>query len=118
MSVLLVDVPVPTVSNVGVPPVASSRHPGTPEASVFHTFAFCAAPEATIPAEVALFVCASTKAVVASLVLLSLFACVVAVVPLGSAGVPDTLLAVPVVFWLNVGQVAVADVQTHVPDGV
>ena len=46
---------------------------------------------------------ASTKAVVASLVVLSPGLCVVAVVPFGSAGVPETFAAVPVVFWFKVG---------------
>lgn len=46
---------------------------------------------------------ASTKAVVASFVVLSPTVCVVAVVPFGNAGVPERLLAVPVVFWFHVG---------------
>jgi hypothetical protein len=38
----------------------------------------------------------------ATLVELSVAACVEAVVPLGSAGVPDKFAAVPVVFWFSV----------------
>jgi hypothetical protein len=46
-----------------------------------------------------------TNASVASLVVLSAVVCVVAVVPLGNAGVPLRLAAVPVVFWFHVGTV-------------
>ena len=45
----------------------------------------------------------STKASVASFVVLSPAVCVVAVVPFGSAGVPLKFAAVPVVFWFHVG---------------
>src|SRR5690348_12299955 len=46
----------------------------------------------------------STNASVASFVVLSAVACVVAVVPFGKAGVPDRFAAVPVVFWFKVGK--------------
>ena len=45
----------------------------------------------------------ATKASVASFVEVSPAVCVVAAVPLGNAGVPLRLAAVPVVFWLSVG---------------
>jgi hypothetical protein len=57
------------------------------------------APEAAFPARPV-----STYASVASFAVPSPWLCVVAVVPFGNAGVPLTLLAVPVVFWFNVGK--------------
>jgi hypothetical protein len=59
------------------------------------------APDAFIAAKFAV-----ANAVVASLVELSPALCVVAVVPLGSAGVPLRFAAVPVVFWFRVGRSA------------